>query len=42
LRNTPAEMTALADESHRLHKKVAVHCHGDQAAREAIVSMAHL
>lgn len=33
---TPAEMTALADESHRLRKKVAVHCHGDQAAREAI------
>ena len=33
---TPAEMTALVDESHRLRKKVAVHCHGDQAAREAI------
>jgi imidazolonepropionase-like amidohydrolase len=32
----PAEMTALVDESHRLRKKVAVHCHGDQAAREAI------
>jgi imidazolonepropionase-like amidohydrolase len=30
------EMTALVDESHRLRKKVAVHCHGDQAAREAI------
>ena len=30
---TPAEMTALVDESHRLRKKVAVHCHGDQAAR---------
>ena len=29
-------MTALVDESHRLRKKVAVHCHGDQAAREAI------
>ena len=29
---TPAEMTALVDESHRLRKKVAVHCHGDQAA----------
>src|SRR4029077_1856318 len=28
---TPAEMTALVDESHRLRKKVAVHCHGDQA-----------
>src|SRR5205814_9655483 len=33
---TPMEMTALVDESHRLRKKVAVHCHGDQAAREAI------
>jgi imidazolonepropionase-like amidohydrolase len=33
---TPAEMGALVDESHRLRKKVAVHCHGDQAAREAI------
>src|SRR6266403_1810232 len=33
---TPAEMSALVDESHRLRKKVAVHCHGDQAGREAI------
>ncbi len=33
---TSAEMAALVDESHRLRKKVAVHCHGDQAAREAI------
>src|SRR5215470_10359894 len=33
---TPAEMMALVDESHRLRKKVAVHCHGDQVAREAI------
>jgi len=33
---TAAEMVALVDESHRLRKKVAVHCHGDQAAREAI------
>src|SRR5438046_5959107 len=33
---TPAEMAAVVDESHRLCKKVAVHCHGDQAAREAI------
>jgi imidazolonepropionase-like amidohydrolase len=33
---TPPEMTALVDESHRLRKRVAVHCHGDQAAREAI------
>lgn len=32
----PAEMAALVDESHRLRKKVAVHCHGDQAAHEAI------
>src|SRR6266536_2670442 len=33
---TPAEMAALVDESHRLRKKVAVHCHGDLAARDAI------
>ncbi len=33
---TPAEVVALVDESHRLRKKVAVHCHGDQAARDAI------
>ena len=33
---TPAEMAALVDESHRLRKKVAVHCHGDRAAKEAI------
>jgi imidazolonepropionase-like amidohydrolase len=33
---TPAEMMALVDESHRLRKKVAVHCHGDEVAREAI------
>src|SRR6266704_1021657 len=35
---TPVEMAALVDESHRLRKKVAVHCHGDQAAREAIAA----
>src|SRR5260370_37660717 len=33
---TPAEMAELVDESRRLRKKVAVHCHGDQAAKEAI------
>jgi len=33
---TPAEMAALVDETHRLRKKIAVHCHGDEAAREAI------
>jgi imidazolonepropionase-like amidohydrolase len=33
---TAAEMAALVDETHRLRKKIAVHCHGDQAAREAI------
>src|ERR1700686_5294348 len=33
---TPEEMKALVDESHRLRKKGAVHCHGDQAAKEAI------
>ena len=35
---TPAEMAALIDESHRLRKKVAVHCHGDAAARDAIAA----
>jgi imidazolonepropionase-like amidohydrolase len=35
---TPAEMAALVDETHRLRKKVAVHCHGDQAAREAVTA----
>ena len=33
---TLAEMSALVDEAHRLRKKVAVHCHGNQAAKEAI------
>jgi imidazolonepropionase-like amidohydrolase len=33
---TPEEMAALIDEAHRLRKKVAAHCHGDRAAREAI------
>jgi imidazolonepropionase-like amidohydrolase len=35
---TIPEMTALCDEAHRLRKKVACHCHGDQAAREAVLS----
>ena len=35
---TPAEMAALVDESHRLRKKIAVHCHGDTAARDAIAA----
>ncbi len=33
---SPDEMRALVDEAHRLRKKVAAHCHGDHAAREAI------
>jgi imidazolonepropionase-like amidohydrolase len=33
---TAEEMKALVDECHRLRKKVAVHCHGDQAAKDAI------
>jgi imidazolonepropionase-like amidohydrolase len=33
---TPEEMKALVDETHRLRKKVAVHCHGDQAAKDAV------
>ena len=32
----PAEIAALVTESHRLRKKVAVHCHGDTVARDAI------
>ena len=35
---TPEEMKALVDEAHRLRKKVAAHCHGDHAAREAILA----
>jgi len=34
----PEEMKALVDESHRLRKKVAVHCHGDTAGKEAIAA----
>ena len=33
---SPDEMKMLVEESHRLRKKVAVHCHGDTAARQAI------
>jgi len=35
---TLEEMTAVVDEAHRLRKRVAVHCHGDSAAKEAIVA----
>lgn len=35
---TLEEMTALIDEAHRLRKKVAAHCHGDRAARDAITA----
>jgi imidazolonepropionase-like amidohydrolase len=35
---TLEEMTALVDEAHRLRKKAAAHCHGDRAAREAILA----
>ena len=35
---TPDEMAALIDEAHRLRKKVAAHCHGDRAARDAIMA----
>src|SRR6185503_15087885 len=35
---TLAEITALVEETHKLRKKVAVHCHGDQAARDAIAA----
>src|SRR5207253_10731467 len=33
---TPEEIAMLVTETHRLRKKVAVHCHGDTAARDAI------
>lgn len=33
---SPEEIAALVNEAHRLRKKVAVHCHGDTAARDAI------
>ena len=33
---TQAEMDAIVDEAHRLHKKVAVHAHGAEGAKEAI------
>ncbi len=32
----PDEIAMLVSETHRLRKKVAVHCHGDSAAKEAI------
>ncbi len=35
---TAEEMGALIDEAHRLRKKVAAHCHGDRAARDAILA----
>ena len=35
---SPEEMSALVNEAHRLRKKVAAHCHGDRAAREAILA----
>jgi len=35
---TLEEMTAVVDEAHRLRKRVAVHCHGDRAAKEAILA----
>jgi imidazolonepropionase-like amidohydrolase len=35
---TLEEMAAVVDEAHRLRKRVAVHCHGDRAAKEAILA----
>ena len=35
---TAKEMIALIDEAHRLRKKVAAHCHGDRAVRDAILA----
>ncbi|MCA1658615.1 MAG: amidohydrolase family protein [Verrucomicrobiaceae bacterium] len=33
---TPEEVAALADETHRLRKKLAVHCHGDHGQARPI------
>jgi imidazolonepropionase-like amidohydrolase len=33
---TPEEMAAIISEAHKWHRKVAAHCHGDLAARQAI------
>lgn len=33
---TPAELDAIVSEAHRWKRKVAAHCHGDVAARQAI------
>jgi imidazolonepropionase-like amidohydrolase len=35
---TLEEMSALVDEAHRLRKRVACHCHGDQAAHDAVLA----
>jgi imidazolonepropionase-like amidohydrolase len=35
---TLEEMKALVDEAHRLRKKVAAHCHGDRAAKDAVAA----
>ncbi|HSO33775.1 MAG TPA: amidohydrolase family protein [Labilithrix sp.] len=35
---TPAELSAIVDEAHRLRKRVAAHCHGDTAAKQAIAA----
>ena len=35
---SPEEMKVLVDETHRLRKKVAVHCHGDKAGHDAILA----
>ncbi len=35
---TPEEMKAIADEAHKLGRKVAAHAHGTQAIKDAIVA----
>jgi imidazolonepropionase-like amidohydrolase len=35
---TPEELTAIVSEAHKWNRKVAAHCHGDAAARLAIVA----
>jgi imidazolonepropionase-like amidohydrolase len=35
---TPEEMNAIVSEAHAWHRKVAAHCHGDEAAKIAIAA----
>src|SRR6202008_828447 len=35
---TPEELSAIVSEAHKWNRKVAAHCHGDNAARLAIAA----